>query len=162
MHLGAHQTERTMFRYALYPLIGVLYASYYSYLLVSPLNNEVAAITAGMVAACMIGLVYVAVPLSLVRLLLRRKPGASMLLKISHLIVWSAISGVIVGITYFSRSEMGLGMATVSLIISALTLGAIAGTKTLGRVMQSSPRTAALYRFLKDEACLSPIIRFLG
>jgi len=140
MHLGTHQTQRTMFTYALYPLIGALYASYYSYLLVSPLNNEVGAITAGIVAAVSIGLVYGALPISLIRLILRRKARRFSSMQVSHLAEWSAISGVTVAMTYFSGSELALGIATVGLILSTLTLAAIAGTQTLTR-LQFSPIT---------------------
>jgi len=152
-HLSTHQTQRTIFRYGLYPLIGILYASYYSYLLVSPFNNEVAALTAGLIAAGMLGIIYLALPLYLARRVLRRR-GRFSILRVSNLAAWSALSGVFVAVAYLAGAEFALGIATVSLILSALTLGASLGTRNLSRVYftYSMSQIAVLSRLLKPLA----------
>jgi threonine/homoserine/homoserine lactone efflux protein len=133
-YLGIHQTQRELFGYGLYPLIGLLYASYYTYVLVSPLNNEVAAVTAGLVAAAMIGFVYLAPPLYLAKRILRRKASLSSWLNPKHLLAWSAISSVAIGFSYSAGTELALGIAAASLLLSILTLGVIAGILVLKRV----------------------------
>ncbi|HXZ89994.1 MAG TPA: CFI-box-CTERM domain-containing protein [Candidatus Dormibacteraeota bacterium] len=152
-YVSTHQTQRTLFRYGLYPLIGILYASYYTYMLLSPLDSEAAAVTTGLIAAGMIGLVYVSLPLSLAGRILRRK-GVHLYMKSSHLATWSAISGVIVGVAYLSRADFAMGLSIVSLILSALTLGANLGTQALSQVNVALPTSqiAALRRCIKSLA----------
>ena len=132
-YVSTHQTERTIFRYNLYPLIGILYASYYSYLLLSPLNSEVAAVIAGLIAAGTIGLVYVAPPLCLIVRIFRRKTGFY-LLRVSYPASWSALSGVVVVVAYLFGADFAMGLATVSLVLSTLTLGANIGIQALSHV----------------------------
>jgi len=153
-YVSTHQTERTIFRYGLYPLIGILYSSYYSYLLLSPLNTEVATVTAGLVAAGMIGLVYVALPLCLITRILRRKGVGFNLLRSSHPAAWSAISGVVVAVTYLFGADFAMGPAIVSLILSTLTLGANLGIRALSHVKIACPTSqiAALRRGFKSLA----------
>jgi len=133
-YLGTHQTQRGLFGYTLYPLIGLLYASYYTYVLISPLNNEVAALTAGLVAAAMIGFVYLAPPLYLAKRILRRKTSLSARLNIKHLFVSSVASSVAIGFSYATGMGLALGLAAASLLLSTSTLGVIAGILVLKRV----------------------------
>jgi len=133
-YLGTHQTQRELFGYALYPLIGLLYASYYTYVLISPLNNEVAAVTAGLVAAAMIGFLYLAPPLYLTKRILRRKTSLSSRLNPRLLLVSSAASSVAIGLSYSAGMGLALGFAAASLLLSTLTLGVIAGILVLKRV----------------------------
>jgi len=149
-YVSTHQTERTMFRYGLYPLIGILYAAYYSYLLVSPLNSEVAAVTAGLIAAGTIGFVYVAPPLCLIARIFRRK-RRFYLLGASHPATWSAISGVGVMVAYLFGADFAMGLATVSLILSTLTLGANLGIRALSHAKIAYPTSqiAALRKSFK-------------
>ena len=133
-YIGSHQNQRTIFRYSLYPLIGVLYASYYSYILVSPFNAEIAAVTSGLVAAGLIGAAYLALPLYLAKRILKRKTLSSSWLKATHLLACSIISGLAVGISYYAGIEVALSIATASLILSTLMLGAILGSMVLARI----------------------------
>jgi hypothetical protein len=133
-YLGIHQTQRELFGYGLYPLIGILYASYYTYVFVSPLNNEVAAVTAGLVAAAMMGFVYFAPLLYLAKRILRRKAPHSSWLNPQHLLAWSTISSLAIGFSYSAGMELALGIAAASLLLSILTLGVIGGTLVLKRV----------------------------
>jgi len=133
-YLGTHKTQRELFGYTLYPLIGLLYASYYTYVLISPLNNEVAALTAGLVAAAMIGFVYLAPPLYLAKRILRRKTSLSSRLNPKNLLALSAASSVAIGFSYSAGTGLALGIAAATLILSVLTLGVIAGILVLKRV----------------------------
>jgi cation transport ATPase len=133
-HLGTHRTQRVVFGYALYPLIGLLYASYYAYILISPVNNEIAAVTAGLVAAAMIGFVYLAPPLYITKRVLRRKITTHSRLNQDYLLALSAASSLAMGFSYSAGFELALGFAAASLLLSFLTLGVIAGNFALEHV----------------------------
>jgi len=151
-YLGTHQTQREAFGYALYPLIGLLYASYYAYLLISPLNSEVAALTAGLVAAAMIGFVYLAPPLYLAKRILRRKKTSlASKLNPKPFLALSAASSVAIGLSYFAGTGLVLGFAAASLLLSVLTLGVVVGIMVLSRVRFTylGQRLVALNEVLK-------------
>jgi len=133
-YLGTHQAQRELFGYTLYPLIGLLYASYYTYALISPLNNEVAALTAGLVAAAMIGFVYLAPPLYLAKRILRRKTNLSSRLNHRLLLALPAASSAAIGFSYSTGMGLALGFAAATLLLSILTLGVMAGIQVLKRV----------------------------
>jgi hypothetical protein len=123
-------------RVGVYPLIGILYASYYSYAAVSPLSAEAAALTAGLVSASLIGLVYVA-PVAYVSLrLVRRRtkflaPAKAYLLPASG---WLAGSALIVGLAYASGSGLLMGLGTASLTLSMLSVGSLLGTQAFASI----------------------------
>ena len=122
--------QRALFRDALYPLFGILFASYYSYLLLSPLGSEVAAATAGIVAAGLIGLVYFAPVVYLTSRLLRRR-FQSVNLALSRVFGWMGISVILTGLAYSTHEFLPLSIATINLVLSSLTIGCILGTFAL-------------------------------
>jgi hypothetical protein len=136
-NLASQPAQRTLLRYGLYPLLGILHLSYYAYLLIYPLNNEIAALTSGIVVASLIGLVYLAPTLYLATRILRRK--LTSYLNPIPLAVWSAISLLGVLITYSTGARLPLGIAEASLMISNLTLGGLSGTLALTHLNPSSP-----------------------
>jgi hypothetical protein len=156
-YVSNHQTQRAMFRYGLYPLIGLLYASYYAYMLVSPFNPELAALTSGIVAAGLIGLIYVAVPLYLVKRILKRKVIASSWSKAARVLTCSAISGVAIVVSYYAGTELTLGAAATCMILSALTFGAYLGDLALTRIEFMHPaQNLVLIRVLKTWNRVDP------
>ena len=150
-YLGTHQTQRELFGYSLYPLIGLLYASYYTYALISPLNSEVAALTAGLVASAMIGFVYLAPPLYWAKRILRRKTSLSSRLTLRLLLALPVASSVAIGFSYSTGMGLALGFAAASLLLSILTLGVIAGLQVLKRIKFTylPQRVAALMKSSK-------------
>jgi hypothetical protein len=118
-------------RLSVYPLIGILYASYLSYQVVSPLSAEAGAIAAGMVAASLIGLVYVAPVAYLSLRLIRRRVRFPTLARLRFLpsAVWMAASALMIGVAYVSGSAWLMGLGTASLTLSMLSAGSILGTK---------------------------------
>ena len=124
-----------------YPLLGILYASYYSYTLVAPLSPEAAAITAGIVAASLIGVVYVAPVAYLTTRVIRRR------LRISkHTIgpsaAWFTASALICIAAYATSSGQLLAVATSSMVLSMLSLGSLIGTRALAYVQIPSANFA--------------------
>jgi len=132
-----HPTQRGIFRDALYPLFGILDASYYSYLVLSPLGGDVGAVAAGVVAANLIGLVYFA-PLSyLFSRLLRRFKWFT---KPSRLGLWATSSLAMLFMAYATGAMLLIAFAETSLLLCSLTLGCILGTFTLRRLEAISLR----------------------
>lgn len=133
-------------RVGVYPLIGILYASYLSYLAVSPLSAEAGAIAAGMVAASLIGLVYVA-PVGYISLRLIRRRGRVLTLGRMHALpasAWFAASALMIGAAYASGSALMMGLATASLTLSTLSLGSVLGVLGLTYVQFPSLNLPAL------------------
>lgn len=123
-------------RVGVYPLMGILYASYFSYELVSPFNVEAGALTAGIVAASLIGLVYVA-PVAYVSSRLVRRRARFFSLDKLHLLPasgWVAASAFMIGAAYLTGSALFMGLATASLTLSMLSLGSMLGAIGLGYV----------------------------
>lgn len=117
-------------------MIGILYASYYSYALVSPLSAEAGAILAGVVAASLIGLVYVAPVAYLGARLLRRRIQFSNLRRVHRFFAagWLAASVLIISSAYLSGYAWLMGLGTASLTLSMLSLSGILGARVLASV----------------------------
>ena len=116
-----------------YPLIGILYASYDAYSAVAPINTEAAAIVAGIVTASLMGIVYVA-PITFVatRLLRRRLHRLHITKQITAASsAWFASSIMMCVVAYATGSTQLLAMGTSSMVLSMLSLGTMLGTKAL-------------------------------
>ena len=129
------------------PLLGILYASYYSYSLVAPFNPEAGAIAAGIVAASLIGMAYLAPTAYIARRIIRRHSH----LTISKLTagpsaVWFAASVALCVAGYATASGTLLAVATSSIVLSTLSLGALVGARALAYVQLpfANPATMAL------------------
>jgi len=117
------------------PLLGILYASYYSYNLIAPFNAEAGAITAGIVAASLIGMAYLAPVAYIARRIIRRHSQ----LTISKLTagpsaVWFAASIALCVAGYVTASGGLLAVATSSIVLSTLSLGGLVGARALAYV----------------------------
>jgi len=143
--IRTHPTQRTIFRDALYPLFAILYASYYSYLLLSPLNREVGAGMAGVVAAGLIGLIYLGPAAYLTSRILRRK-FRSLRLTPSRVYGWVAVSAAVTGLAYSTGQVLPLSIAATNLVLSSLTIGCVLGGLTLTRLERVSFRLLARVR----------------
>lgn len=133
-----------------YPLIGILYASYYSYALVAPYSTEAAAITAGMVAASLMGVVFVAPVVYVTTRMIKRR------LRISKLTfgpsaAWLMASVMLCVAAYSVSSGQLLAVATSSMVLSMLSLGSLIGTRALAYVQipfGNSANMALMFRRL--------------
>jgi hypothetical protein len=133
-----NQMFANLLRLSLVPLFGILYASYYSYLAVAPLSHEAGAITAGTVAASLIGLVYVAPFAYLsVRILRVRKHLRFEENKLMRVAGFFVASVVLIGAAYVHSSFALMRLATASFTLSMLTLGSIAGIRALALIQPS-------------------------
>src|SRR5208282_5675633 len=82
-YVTMHQTQRVFLKDAMHPLIAVLYASYCAYLLMSPLSSDLGAMLAGVIAASLLGLIYMA-PIGYVAKRVLRRYLQHSLLRRSH------------------------------------------------------------------------------
>jgi uncharacterized membrane-anchored protein len=128
-YVSIHPMQRTLLRYSLYPLIAILYASYYAYLFVSPLNADAGVVLAGIVAASMLGLVYLAPIVYLAKRALRRYTKF-VSVNMMHMVLWLGVSVVVTEIACSTNSQL-LGVATANLVLSTLTVGVLLGTSAI-------------------------------
>jgi len=132
-----------MVQAGVYPLIGIFYASYYSYSAVAPISTEAGAILAGIVAASLMGVVYLA-PVAYLASRLIKRHGRWL---ISRQIAYSSLAwfaaGVILCITaYATNSGQLLAVSTSSMVLSMLSLGSQAGTRALAYAQVPSANLA--------------------
>lgn len=133
-------------RVGVYPLIGILYASYFSYALVSPLSAEAGALAAGVVAASLIGLVYVAPVAYLGLRLTRRRMHLFRLGKVHAFpaLGWMSTSALMVGVAYISGLGWLMGLATASLTLSFLSTVSIFSALALSSIQLPSANLHAM------------------
>jgi len=128
-YISTHPSERAVLRNGLYPLVGVLYTSYYIYALASPLGLEGATVMAGVVAAALLGLVYLSPVIFVVKRVFRRRTkSSSPRLKLMSL--WTAASILQLAVSYIYLPQI-LDIAAANLLLSTLTLAAQVGSAAL-------------------------------
>jgi hypothetical protein len=137
--ISNHPTDRSILRTGMYPLVAVLYTSYYVYALVSPLGLEEATIMSGIVAASLLGLFYLA-PIVLIANRLLRRHAKHLSLRPKDASIWAGASIVMLGVAYIFGSQ-ALGVATANLVLSMLTLAGLTGPATLTSTSQRIART---------------------
>lgn len=122
-------------RAGVYPLIGILYASYGAYLATAPLSPEVGAISAGIVAASLIGVVYVG-PVFYISLRIIRRKGLTVSGRQFTLpsIAWLVASLTMIIGAYVTGSTQILAVGTSSMVLSMLSLGSFAATRMIAYV----------------------------
>jgi hypothetical protein len=131
-YVTVHQTQRTLLKDAVYPLIAVLYASYCAYLLMAPLSSDLAAVLAGIIAASLLGLIYLA-PIGYVTKRILRRYLQHSLLRRSHLILWAGVSVSLIPFGYFMNPLL-MGIIVANLLISMLSIGCVFGATALGHL----------------------------
>lgn len=147
----------TTIQAAVIPLLGIFYASYYSYGFVAPLSTEAAAITAGLVAASLIGLVYVAPIAYLTSRILRRHAYLSTTRwTIGPSAAWFVASTLLALTAYATGSLNLLAFATTSLVLSTLSLGSLTGARALTYIQLPSVNPTNLALLLRRYTITFP------
>ncbi len=147
----------------MYPLVGILYAAYYSYALVAPLSTEAAAVVAGIIAALLIGLVYVA-PIGYLMIRLVRRRNRALILRRLHAIpssIWFASSVLMIGAAYQSGFGAFMAIGTANLTLSALNFGNLLGIMAFMRVQFPTSQAKIMFaiRGLKNQTLPQRSIR---
>jgi hypothetical protein len=133
-YLETHPSERSLVKGALYPLLFALDASYYLYVLTSYLGPEAATVTAGVFAAALLGLIYLA-PIAIVaKRLFRRYLGIGAVGS-RRMILW--VTGSILAlVSAYPLGSQAVGIATANIVLSAVTTAAIFGPAILATAYQ--------------------------
>ena len=132
------------------PLLGILYASYYSYNLVAPLSPEAAALTAGVVAASLIGFAYIAPVAYLSSRLLRRRVRLNLSTRtLTPTAAWFTASVIALTAAYATGSGAVLAVGVVNLVLSALSAGTLAGARLFTQIGLPSVNPATLPLLLR-------------
>ncbi len=142
--ISTHPTGRSILRDGLYPLVAVLYTSYYVYALFLPLGLEAATVLTGIVAASLLGLVYLAPIVFVVNRVLRRHTQLTSL-HVERMILWVAVSVLQLGVSYLIIPQ-AVGIAAANVVLSTLTLAALTGSAALSSA--ASLLTATTLRWL--------------
>jgi hypothetical protein len=120
-------------RIGLLPLFGILYASYYTDLALATLNVEVGAISAGAIAASLIGLVYAAPSAYLILRLLRLQKNLRWFGKgrAAPIALISVGSSMLTAWAYLFGSFTIMGVGTAIFTMTMLTLGTVFGIRAI-------------------------------
>jgi len=126
---GSNYVVSEVLQVILVPLFSILFLSSYAYFAAAWLSPEIGAVMAGILAASLVGLVYVApITYSLVRVLRLRK----CLLALRRILaLWTVGACLLIIAAYVFRSFALMGLATASLVLSMLTVGSIIGTRAI-------------------------------
>jgi len=124
-YIATHETVKTAMKLVLYPLIGVLHVSSASYATLN-FEPEVAALMAGVVASSLIGLVYLALPVSGALWLMRRRLQRST----EKRIVKSLASLALALLAAFVVSEilavpLAMILVSAAVVLTVLTIGTL-------------------------------------
>jgi hypothetical protein len=122
-YIANHWVERTVMKAILYPLIGMLGISYGAFSAADS-YPEFAAVTAGLLASSMIGAFYVGLPVSMLRIKLKRLRGLnSRPIEIAlGIILLTALGGLNIG--ELVNSPTLLMLSAASAVLSTLFLSA--------------------------------------
>jgi hypothetical protein len=119
----------------LIPLFGILFGSSEAYYAAARLSPEVGAIVAGVVAASLVGLIYVA-PFAFVIAQPLRRLGAPVTVLLKSLALSIVLSVLLVDCALILDSLTIMSLATVNLALSTLTLGSVIGVKGLAKLQR--------------------------
>lgn len=124
-YIATHQTAKTVMKSVLYPLIGMLHASSATYSLLA-FAPELAALSAGMLAGFLIGLVYLAPPLSCLAWLARRRlPKATQRMITKYLAGLLAVLVAGFVISEFLAISSAMMLVSSAIVLTVLVLGGL-------------------------------------
>lgn len=123
-YVSGHSAERTVMKGVLYPLIGIMYVTSGIFSSTSSMP-ELATLLSGLFASCLIGAVYLGLPLTLIRIKIRRLRGVrsqQSFVRVLGVTLLVALGILVVG--EFFASSLLLVVATSSIALSVLFLSA--------------------------------------
>lgn len=134
-YLYTHSAERTVMKFVLYPLIGILKVSSMAFSVAGGFP-ELAALLSGLVASSLIGAFYLGLPLSLVRAKVRlfRARGARLEMGLAIGLMGGMavlLAGEILG------ANVVMTWSSVAVVLSATFLSALMTSRVLARKLQA-------------------------
>lgn len=133
-YLYTHSAERTVMKFLLYPLIGILKVSSMTFSVASGFP-ELAALLSGLVASSLIGAFYLGLPLSLIRAKVRRWRGRGAGIE-RGLAVGLLGSVAVLLASEILGSQLVMTWSSVTVVLSALFLSAMMTSARIARKLQ--------------------------
>jgi hypothetical protein len=133
-YITSHSNLRPVMKIALYPLIGVLYASSLLFNAI-PFNGELAITIAGTFASFAIGAIYLAPLITVLTQLRRSRSTYARQLKAVHvsiLAAFASLAGVL--LAEITHDMSLLEITTVSTVLSCITVGGVVVSWGLARI----------------------------
>jgi len=131
-YISSHSAERTVMKAVLYPLVGILYLTSNVYSATASLP-ELAVLLSGLIASSLIGAFYIGLPLSLVRLRLRRLRRLVVVEKYMAFTLLAGVTALTVGEGLASSSILMVSSATI--VLSTLILAALATSSRVAKLL---------------------------
>ena len=136
-YLYTHPAERTMMKFVLYPLVGILKLSSLTFTATSA-HPELAALLSGLVASSLIGAFYLGLPLSLLRTKISRLRGGRLSVLLEKALGVGLVSGVAALLIGEAVGSLSILMAsTATIVLSALFLSAAVTSSVISRKLQA-------------------------
>jgi len=133
--IGGHQTVRTGVKFVLYPLMGILRISASVFDLFS-MNHEAGAVAAGLLVSSLIGVVYLAGPLTALLAYSSRARRVTKRLQVPIVVVLLSASATVISITALGAPAVVTMVVTSTIVLASLAASALfasqAMVKTLG------------------------------
>lgn len=124
-YIATHGSVKTVMQFMLYPLIGALHVSSASYSMLAA-EPEFAALVAGMVAGSLIGVIYLALPMSGLLWVARRRLGRTLERRVSRSLAGLLLT-LIAGFVVSELLAIALAMIIVGtgIVLTSLLLGSL-------------------------------------
>jgi hypothetical protein len=124
-YLTGHWVGRTIMKGVLYPMVGILELTSATFSATGAIP-ELAVLFSGLVASSLIGVVYLGLPLSLVRVKVRRLRGLNVQGRLEWALAGLMLGGIaMLGLGEILASMTVLMVASVMVVLSTLVLSAI-------------------------------------
>jgi len=133
--IRGHPTVRTAMKTALYPLIGILRIGAAAFSVFS-MNLEAGAIVSGLVVSSLIGVVYLAIPLTT---LLSYSPRARRIAKRLEMPALVVLLGALVAVPFIAplgTPAAGMMVATSTIVLSSLAVSALLASRAILRMLR--------------------------
>ncbi|MEM1942473.1 MAG: CFI-box-CTERM domain-containing protein [Candidatus Caldarchaeum sp.] len=125
----ANQGFRTMIKYSIYPLLGVLHLSQAAATPLTPVNPELAVLVAGLTASFLLGVVYLSIPLMAVRMFLKVRTG----IRVRHVLLMLVGALCLFAAALTLYHPLMMAVASSAVVLTTLFIGAYSPTILISR-----------------------------
>ncbi|MEM1936869.1 MAG: CFI-box-CTERM domain-containing protein [Candidatus Caldarchaeum sp.] len=125
----ANQGFRTLVKYSIYPLLGVLHLSQAAASPLTAVNPELAVLVAGLTASFLLGVVYLSVPLMAVRMFLKVGTG----IRARHMLLMLVGALCLFAAALSFSHPLMMAVASSAVVLTTLFIGAYSPAAVIGR-----------------------------
>jgi hypothetical protein len=135
-YIASHGIARAVMEGLLYPMVGILDASYGVFNAASSAYPELAIVLAGVMASATLGAFYLGLPVGVVRAKVKRLRAVNLGKTVQKLLAGAALtSGTLLAVGEVSGSTLVLMIASSALVLSTILLAATATSNTIARIV---------------------------